>query len=274
MSALNADFPEGYRSLILNPENPKRMGIFYDGAGQEPCRYFYDSINTYTASTPELMNRIYNYVKGHPCYIECAKYDNETNVPNYCSIGAFAKYFRPYYYNLFNIAFDVLQSEMNLQRVIRQTSDFVGYRPYILINKCTLSNNQVVKINITIGNFGTASFLQSYWKLHFYAKVYSSNGTYERQETYVSNFDLSTIPSPFEVGVPNYHDTIKWSENWSLSQMLTSGKRFYLLVAIEDSEGIFTQPIWFCNDETSLPREYIGTTPTGKFFLIQDLQCT
>ena len=273
-SALNAEFPEDYRSLILNPENPKRMGIFYDGAGQEPSRYFFDSVNTYTASNPALMNQVYNYVKGHPCYVECAQYTNDNNIPNYSSMGAFAKYFRPCYFNLHNIAFNVLQSEANLPRVIRQISHFVGYRPYILINRCALSNNHVVKINISIGNFGTARFFQSYWKVRFYAQGCSASGTQEWEEMHHSSLDLSTIPSPFEVGVPNHHDTIHWSHDWTMSHTLASGKRFNLLVAIVDAEGIITDPIWFCNDEESLPREYNGTTPTGRFFLIQDLLCS
>jgi len=92
--------------------------------------------------------------------------------------------------------------------------------------------------------------------------------------SYYSSLDLSTIPSPFEVGVPNHHDTIHWSHDWTMSHTLASGKRFNLLVAIVDAEGIITDPIWFCNDEESLPREYNGTTPTGRFFLIQDLLCS
>ena len=167
-----------------------------------------------------------------------------------------------------------LLSQVNLPRVIRQTSHFVGYRPYILINRCALNNNHIVKIDISIGNYGTARFFQSYWKMRFYAQGCSSSGTQEWEEMHHSSFDLSTIPSPFEVGVPNYHDTICWSYNWTMNHTVASGKRFNLLVAIVDAEGIITDPIWFCNDEESLPREYNGTTPTGRFFLIQNLLCS
>jgi hypothetical protein len=162
---------------------------------------------------------------------------------------------------------------VNLQKVVRQISHFVGYRPYIIMNQCSLTNNHVVNIGLSLGNFGTAGFYQSYWKLRFYARGYSSGDVCEWEENLTSNFDLSTIPAPFEVGVPNYHDMVYWSEVWTLSHTLSTGKKFSLLVAIEDIEGIYTQPIWFCNDMDTLPREEDGTSPTGKFFLIQNQIC-
>ena len=270
-SVLNSDFPEPYRSLILNPENPKRIGIFYDGIGVEPSDYFFTSVNAYTASNPTLMNRVYNYVRNHPCYLECALSDNVNNLPDYASICAYAKYFRPCYFNLHNISMENLLSQVNLQRVIRIASHYVGYRPYILINKCTLINSQEVQINVSIGNYGTAIFFQSFWKLRFYANACSESGNLEWEEMLNSSFDLSTIPAPFEVGVPNYHDTILWSYRWTMSHVVATGNRFSLLVAIEDTEGIISEPIKFCNDEESLPREYNGTTATGRYFLIQNL---
>lgn len=274
-SAMNAEFPSDYRSYILNPENPKRIGLFYDGACQDQDEYFFTAINTYTASTPELMNQVYNYVKSHPCYVECAQYVHENNIPNFCNIGTFAKYFRPCYFSLHNMSVETLLSEVNLQKVVRQTSHYVGYRPYIIINRCSLTDSNIVHIGLSLGNYGTAGFYQSYWKLRFYVRGYSvvnedneDRYVLDWEEGLTSSFDLSTIPTPFEVGVPNYHDMVYWSEVCTLSHTLSSGKFFSLLVAIEDDEGIYTQPIWFCNDVDSLLRDDDGTSPTGKFFLI------
>jgi hypothetical protein len=88
-------------------------------------------------------------------------------------------------------------------------------------------------------------------------KLYAKNGNTEQLLT-MTNFSLEDVPAPFEPGIPNFYDTVVFSQEYNLSFTPT-----HVLIAIEDSEGVYDN-LPFCNTIESLPQEQ----NTGRYYLL------
>lgn len=259
-TAMNMEFPLGYRDSFMNGGN----GLFFDGVSNM-SRYFYlrgnypanDHGKLLSAATADLINNASVYAKDHTIYLECEQYVTDSVKPSYADLEVYAKCFSPDYLNLRNIfqsgiiTASNIQQKDNLRNTLMRISHYVGTRPYILINE-TRSAGTKLTVKFSIGNYGTAKF-REYWDLKLYAK----NGITEQLLT-MTNFSLQNVPAPFEPGVPNFYDTIVFSQEYNLSFTPTE-----VLIAIEDSEEIY-ENMPFCNTTDSLPREQ----GTGRYYLL------
>ena len=85
-----------------------------------------------------------------------------------------------------------------------------------------------------------------------------------------NDFLLTSVPKPFESGVPCFYDTKLISGTYNIpitgSQVVDC---LNLLVEIADEDGICNN-LLFCNSEESLPREKdTNENMTGRFYLFQ-----
>ena len=259
-TVMNTEFPLGYRDSLMDGGN----GLFFDGVGNM-SRYFYLRGNypniplgkRMSASTADLINKACVYAKDHVMYLECAQYVTDSVKPSYADLEVYAKCFSPDYLNLNNIfqskiiTVSNIQQKDNLRNTLMRISHYVGTRPYILINE-TRSSETKLTVKFSIGNYGTAKF-REYWTLKLYAK----NGNTE-QLLAMTNFSLQNVPAPFEPGIPNFYDTVVFSQEYNLSFTPT-----HVLIAIEDSEEIYDN-LPFCNTAESLPEEQ----GSGRYYLM------
>lgn len=103
-------------------------------------------------------------------------------------------------------------------------------------------------------------FLIAIASLAFSAPTYADNP--ESIDLEVGIYDptgnLQNVPAPFEPGIPNFYDTVVFSQEYNLSFTPT-----HVLIAIEDSEGVYDN-LPFCNTIESLPQEQ----NTGRYYLL------
>lgn len=263
-TALNKEFPLGYRDTIMNGDD----GLFFDGVSNM-SRYFFQRGNYQegsgcstgnkflSASSPNMINEASLYSKDHVVYLECEQFLTDSVKPSYADLEVYAKYFSPDYLNLQNIfnngiiTVQDIQQRDNLLNTLKRVSHYIGTRPYIVINE-TRSSGTKLTVKFSLGNYGTAKF-REYWNLKLYAK----NGNTEQLLT-MTNFSLEDVPAPFEPGIPNFYDTVVFSQEYNLSFTPT-----HVLIAIEDSEGVYDN-LPFCNTIESLPQEQ----NTGRYYLL------
>lgn len=277
-TAFNSEFPKEYRDYVINGDN----GIFYDGACNATRYHFLKvgSLNPYLSlSTPEMMNKAFLYSKEHLTYIECAPYKSDDVKPSYADLEAYVKYYSPDYLSIQNIFHNGRDADYNLKSTIRRISRYVGTRPYIGLKEIekvfTGDNLTGLKIRLSIGNYGTAMF-RSFWKLKFYLQVkYNGSSEMTEQEVPVQQlnsgnaFPLTSIPKPFEPGVPCFYDTKLISGTYNLPIGNQTVHILNLLVEIADEDGIFNN-LLFCNSEEFLPREKnLSNSMTGRFYLLE-----
>lgn len=281
-TTMNEEFPQAYRDNLFASES----GFFFDGVCTV-SRYYYLEGNKIggtvgnprlSACTDEFINNAYIRSKKYFTSLECAQYLSSDQKSNYADLETFACYWNPDVYclnNIFNYDITKYSPSPSLLNSIKRLSRFVGTRPYILLNNIYFSGtptSAILHVNANLGNYGTA-LIREYWRLRFYIKDSDNNAMH--QSPYESGVDLTTVPKPFEAGVPNYYDTKHLDLSITLSSLtLVRGNNYQVIIALEDVDGIYSKNLLFCNTESSLPREYNADTGnfTGRFYLRQNLK--
>ena len=280
-SALNAHFPKEYVDYILDNDENNNRGLFFDGADIPQSTMFQQIghssgiandtvLDGHSGATLERMNEAFSICSRNMTYVECTNYIYKGVTPDFAALESYAKYFSPDFFSLENVFFDhpnrdIYKLNLNLKKTIKHISHYVGTRLYILAIDASFNDGSSFTVNLTIGNYGTAK-VSRYWKIVFYLK--RSDGTLSN--AFDSGFDLNKIPKPFEPGVPNHRDAIQFQNGTQPHTVPTAFRTgsVDLLVAIEDSQGIYQKNLLFCNTKKSLPREYDTNNEfTGRFIL-------
>lgn len=261
ISALNFEFPIEYSQYILNSDH----GLFYDGADVPPRSMFLEMPAIHSGSTLDKMNKAFQKCSNQFVYVESAQELSHSNIPSYASLEAYAKYFKPDFYSLSNVYFDagaaIYNHNLNLSDSIRRLSHYVGTRLYILGYDVEMTNSSLY-VDVIIGNYGTAK-VREYWKLQVIVKSRSDEKYYDIDD---EDQNISMVPKPFEAGVPNPHDCVRFQKTWSIMPVFPMNTIVDVLIAVVDRESIY-KPLPFCNTTESLPREMTEGSLTGRFYL-------